>query len=219
MLLGHHFQGMFSSGKPIVQLAALMVVVCHIILGVPQHGCYWLFSMCYYIVQTTLFAAFGDNPFSAYFQAILSGLPQDLHAVIEKFNLEAKATVHAVCPKCHATYKPMYDDKMLILVYQERCNFCWYSSHCGELLIHPKNVQDICINVPIKTYITFDFKDWMSGLLACTGYEEKMDKAWDRMAQSPDGMLRDIFQSSVIQNFKGPDGATHFSHTGGEDVG
>jgi hypothetical protein len=59
----------------------------------------------------------------------------------------------------------------------------------------------------------------MSGLLARTGYEEKMDKAWDRMAQSPDGMLRDIFQGSIIRNFKGPDGATHFSHIGGEDAG
>ena len=219
LFLGHHFKGAFSTGKPIVQLAILMVVACHVILGVSRRGCHWLFSMCCYVVQTTLFAALGDNPISAYFQAILSGFPQDIRAATDKFNLDTKATVYAVCPKCHATYKPTYEGETLIPIYQERCNFCRYSSRCGELLICPRTVQNVRINVPIKTYIAFDFKDWLSGLLARTGYEEKMDKAWESMAQSPGGILRDIFQGSTIRDFKGPDGATHFSHAGGEDAG
>lgn len=219
LFLGHHFKGAFSTGKPIVQLAILMVVACHVILGVSRRGCHWLFSMCCYVVQTTLFAALGDNPISAYFQAILSGFPQDVRAATDKFNLDTKATVYAVCPKCHATYKPTYEGETLIPIYQERCNFRRYSSRCGELLIRPRTVQNVRINVPIKTYIAFDFKDWLSGLLARTGYEEKMDKAWESMAQSPGGILRDIFQGSTIRDFKGPDGATHFSHAGGEDAG
>ena len=219
LFLGHHFEGTFSMDKPIVQLATLMVIACHIILGVSRRGCHWLFSMCCYIVQTTLFAALRDNPFSAYFQAVLSGFPQDIRTATDKFNLDTKATVHAVCPKCHAMYKPTYEGETLIPIYQERCSFRRYSSRCGELLIHPRTVQNVRINVPIKTYITFDFKDWLSGLLARTGYEEKMDKAWERMAQSPGGILRDIFQGSTIRDFKGPDGATHFSHAGGEDAG
>ena len=59
----------------------------------------------------------------------------------------------------------------------------------------------------------------MAGLLSRPGCEEMLDKAWERMAPSPNGSLRDIFQGSTAREFKGPDGCTHFSVAGEKDAG
>lgn len=164
-----------------------------------------------------IFKLLGNTPMSAYFQAILHDFPRDVRTAVDQFHLEGKATVYAVCPKCDAMYASTYDGP--IVIYRERCNSHQYSSRCGELLVRPKSIQHLRINVPIKPYVVFDFKDWMAGLLARPGYEEKMDKAWDRMTLSPDGLSRDIFQGSTIREFKGPDKKTHFSLAGGEGAG
>jgi hypothetical protein len=175
--------------------------------------------MCRFIVQTTIYKALGDNPLTAYLQAVLSGIPLDIRNAIEVFELEGKSTIYAVCPKCHTTYAPDYVGQHSIPLYKERCTFRRYGSRCGELLVRPKTIQNIRVNVPIKPYVVFDFTDWMSGLLARPGYEEMMDGAWERMKPSADGTLKDIFQGSIIREFKGPDGKTHFSLSGGEGTG
>lgn len=195
-----------------------MIVVCHVILGFSRRGCYWLFSMTEFIIQTTYYKAIENTTLSPYFQAVLSGFPRDVRTATAKFNLEPKTTVYAVCPKCHTTYKPAYDGH--IAIYQERCNFRRYTSRCGELLVRPKTIRGFRVNVPIKTFISFDFKDWIASLLARPGYEEMMDGAWQRIAESPkDGRSADIFHGSTIRGFKGPDKRTHFSLSGGKDAG
>ncbi|KAF8874086.1 hypothetical protein BD779DRAFT_1397999, partial [Infundibulicybe gibba] len=61
--------------------------------------------------------------------------------------------------------------------------------------------------------------DWMAGLLSRPGFEKRMDDGWDRMQPAQDGTLSDIFQGSIVQNFKGPDKKTHFSLSGGDGTG
>ena len=56
----------------------------------------------------------------------------------------------------------------------------------------------------MKTFVSFDFKDWFAGLLSRPGYEEHMDCAWQSKA-SEDGVMRDIFDGEYVCNFKGPD--------------
>ena len=193
-----------------------MVVACHVILGLPRRGCIWLFSMAQYIIQAIVqFLYPHDLP--AYWQDLLSTFPRDVRTATTQFNLETKTTVYAVCPKCHCTYEPTYKDE--IPTYRERCNYHRHGSSCGELLVRPKMIQNYRIFVPIKTYIAFNFRDWMAGLLSRPGCEEMLDKAWERMTPPPDGSLGDIFQGSAIREFKGPDGQSHFSVAGGTDAG
>lgn len=184
-----------------------MVLVCHIILGFPRRGCHWLFSRVQYIVQTTLFKAVG-NMFPAYFQGILSDFLRDVRTALDKFNLDAKATIRAVCPKCQETYPPQCEGD--IPVYRERCNARHRGTRRGELLVRPKLVQGIFINVPIKPYVAFDVKDWVARLLSRKGFEEVMDKTWNKMNIPVDGKLEDILQGSVIRELEGRDGA-HFA--------
>lgn len=206
-----------DGARVIIQIVNFMIVACHVILGLSRRGCYWLFCMTHYLVQTVILKALGDNPLSAYFQGILSDFPRDIRTATANFHLESKATIYAACPKCHNTYKPTFEGA--IPVYQERCNFRRYGSRCGELVVRPKTIHGHRINVPIISYVAFDFKDWVASLLARPGYEEMMDGAWERMALSPDGKLTDIFQGSTIREFKGPDSRTHFSLAGGEGTG
>lgn len=199
-----------------MQLVTLMIVACHVILGLPRRGCYWLFSMSQFIIQTTLLKAVAGT-LPPYFQAILNDFPRDIRTATDQFNLEGKATVYAACCKCHATHRPTYEGS--ILTYPERCNARYYGSRCGELLVRPKRIHHSQVFVPIKSYIAFDFKDWLAAILSRPGYEELMDQAWQRMTPSPDGTLNDIFQGSIIRDFKGPDKRTHFSLAGEEGTG
>jgi hypothetical protein len=65
------------------------------------------------------------------------------------------------------------------------------------------------IQVPIKTFVSFDFKDWVVGLTSRPGFEEQMDSAW-KGATSPSDDMHDIFDSAFLRGFQGPDGK-HFS--------
>jgi len=108
---GPHFTNVFGRSKSIVQLVILMVVACHVILGLPRRGCVWLFSMAQYIIQATTQYLYHDD-LPAYWQDLLSTFPRDVRTATTLFHLEAKATVYAACPKCHCTYKPTYKDGM-----------------------------------------------------------------------------------------------------------
>jgi hypothetical protein len=57
------------------------------------------------------------------------------------------------------------------------------------------------LQVPIKTFITFDFKDCVVNLLSHPEYEDIMVAAW---TTTPGDNMCDIFDSEILQNFEGP---------------
>ncbi len=211
-----HFANVFDGVKPVLQLVILMVVACSIILGLPRRGSHWLF------LNESIYHPNRRNhncrkECTNLFVDLLSGFPRDVRRATEHFNVESKSTIYAACPRCHAIYPPEIVDG--ISTYRQRCNFTKYGTRCKELLIRPRRASDQQIFVPIKPFITFDMQDWMANLLSRRGYEEKMDEAWSRMQVPADGVLRDIFQGSLIRGFKGPDKRTHFSSSGGANAG
>ena len=186
-----------------------MVVAVHILLGLPRRGSHWLFSMVEYILEVSAQKLSTSSTLPLYFTELFKKFPRDIHTATAVFDLEPKATVYATCPKCHEIYQALLVDG--VLTYRERCNSHKFGSRCGQLLVRPKRISKRKIYVPVLPYISFDFKDWFLNLLSCTGNEEAMDKAWEQMDIPPDGHLNNIFQGSVICEFKGPDKQTHFS--------
>lgn len=172
--------------------------------------------MIAYVIQVIVERIYLPSPIPKYFIDMLKSFPRDIRAATSHFNLEGKATVHAACPNCHTTYEPTYDGA--IPVYQQRCNARKHGARCGELLVQPKTIRGHQIFVPIMPYVAFDFKDWVASLLSREGYERTMDGAWDGMEPDTDGILRGIFQGSVIRGLKGLDGK-HFSKSGGDNAG
>lgn len=192
-----------------------MVVAVHVLLGLPRRGSYWLFSMAEYILEVCSSKLTASLPPA--FDWMFKNFPRDVRAATAVFNLEPTATVYAACPGCHEIYKTRLVNG--VPTYQERCNSHRFGSRCGQLLVRPKKVSKRTIYVPILPFVSFDFKDWLSNLISRTGNEEAMDKAWDRMNVPADGHVNDIFQGSVIREFKGPDKRTHFSVYGPQDAG
>jgi hypothetical protein len=78
-------------------------------------------------------------------------------------------------------------------------------------LTHPRILAGIEFESPIKTFVSFDFKDWLAGLLSRPGYEDHMDAAWSHSSDSARiGTMNDIFDGDFLHTFQGVDG-NHFS--------
>ena len=208
---------MFGGAMAIIQLVTLMVAAVHVLLGLPRRSSHWLFSMVEYIFEVCSVKLSISGTLPPYFQEMFKNFPRDIRTATTVFDLEPEVTVYATCPKCHEIYQTHLVDG--VPTYQECCNSHKFGSRCGQLLVRPKRISKRTIYVPILSYVSFDFKDWFLNLLSRTGNEEAMDKAWERMDIPPDGHLNDVFQGSVIREFKGPDKQTHFSLSGPQDAG
>ncbi len=140
--------------------------------------------------------------------------------------MDSKCTIYAVCPnpQCHFTYKPVFHGDSPVAHYPTYCQYKRYkgSPRCNARITRPKrlevenNERQEKVEIPIKPFVSFDFKDWLGSLLSREGFEENMDAAWD--AARVDGVtqeMRDIFYGQILREFKGPDGL-HFSIGNGE---
>jgi hypothetical protein len=212
--LDHHFQLLLRGVDPVLQLSIFTVVACSIVLEVSARGCHFIFSMLQYIVQlcfTRANANLGPRE-----QKILADFPVDIRSATQRFRLDGKSTIFAVCPdpNCHRTYRPSFSDHSPIPSYPSLCNHKRFAggSKCGTRLLRPRQIAGVEILVPIKTFVAFDFKDWVANLVSRPGYEAMMDSAWCR-TQGDD--MRDVFDGQVLQNFKAADGK-HFSLGGDE---
>ena len=214
--LDHHHHRILKGADPMIQVSVFLVVALRVVLGVPRRGCSFLMAMLQYILQLALLRS--RSQLSPNEQKLLSDFPADPETATKHFHLDGKSIIYAVCPngKCHQTYRPTFEDDSPIPIYPKYCTHTEYQNDapCGERLTRPRCIKDIDIEVPIKTFVCFDFKDWFAGLLSRPGYEDHMDSAW-RPKASEDGNMRDIFDGEYVRNFKGPDGKS-FS-LGGEE--
>ena len=171
------------------------------VVGVPLRGCRFLMGMLQYILQLALLRS--KSQLSPNEQKMLSDFPVDSATATKHFHLDGKSIVNAVCPngKCHQIYRPTLKDDSPIPIYPKYCTRTEYhnGAPCGERLTRPRCVKDIDIEVPIKTFVHFDFKDWFAGLLSRPGYEEHMDSAWQSKA-SEDGVMHGDATLTTIPN-------------------
>jgi hypothetical protein len=190
-----------------IQVSVFLMVALRIVLNVPRRGCHFLLAMLQYILQLALMRT--RSQLSQYDQKLLSDFPTDPDTGVKHFRLEGKSIIYAVCPngKCHQTYRPTFEGNSPIPIYPKYCTHkeYWSGDRCGERLTRPQCIKDIDIEVPVKTFVSFDFKDWFAGLLSRRGYEERMDSAWQLKA-SEDSIMHDVFDGEYVRNFKGPDG-------------
>src|ERR1700678_1144345 len=213
--LEHHFQPLLAGVDPIIQVSLFMVVSLHVILNTTRRGSYFMLGILGYIIKMR-FARINPH-LSQHDRKVLSDLPRDPDNVEKKFNLEAKAVIYAVCPneRCHKTHKPSFSDGLPIPIYRQYCNHARFpgGNKCGEQLTRPHLINGTPVEVPIKTFLSFDFKDWVASLLLRPGFKDRMDAAWETV--DTQAVMRDIFQGEYLRNFKGHDGL-HFSKGGHE---
>lgn len=178
----------------------------HIVLNVSHRGCHFLLAMIQYIVHLSL--ARKDAKLSMRDEKLLADFPSDPGTATAKFHLDGKSTILAVCPngKCHKTYDPTFIGDSPIPIYPKHCTHKQYlnGNKCGERLTRPRSIRGVDVDIPIKRFVSFNFKDWVAGILSRPGYEDYMDAAWDEHPK--DETMEDIFHGDYLRNFKGPDG-------------
>ncbi|KDR67602.1 hypothetical protein GALMADRAFT_79680, partial [Galerina marginata CBS 339.88] len=70
------------------------------------------------------------------------------------------------------------------------------------------------IQVPIKTFVSFCFKDWLARMATRPGFEEKSANVWKRKSGTEE--MHDVVDGEYLRNFKGPDGKLFSDATSGE---
>ena len=216
--LAHHFKPILEGVDPVLQVMLFMVTTCHVLLGISHRGCTFLLNMVQYVLHLALFRV---GLLSQEDEKLLSNIPSDPRAAKKAFSLPSKNTTFAVCPNsnCHFNYKPSFKDGSPIPTYPKICSHREFpgGQKCGTTLLKPRVgprcVQGQTVEIPIKPFIAFSFKDWLGGILARSGFEEKMDKVWKDWKKGSE--MKDIFDGEILQNFTGPDGQ-HFSDGGNE---
>ena len=193
------------------------VVALQIVSKAARSTCHFVFEMIGFILRLALLGS--GSQISPQTAKLLYDLPVDPQTATNKFKLDGKSTIFAVCPKpdCHRTYKPKYQDSCPIGEYPSHCTHKRFptASACGTALTRPRIVKDVEIQTPIKPFVYFDFKDWVAGLVSRPGYEDRMDDAWTRPDSGPE--MNDIFDGDFLQDFIGPDGKTRYGE--GKDEG
>ena len=83
---------------------------------------------------------------------------------------------------------------------------------CGTCLTRPWTIGDVEIQLPIKAFVAFSFREYLAKLLARPGFEARMDASWTKI--SNDGEMHDIFDGEFLREFKYK--GKHFSQGDGE---
>ena len=140
-------------------------------------------------------------------EEFVSNIPTDPNSALKKFALDGKEIIYAVCPnaKCHKTYPPSFHMDSPIPMYPKYCTYKEIPGgpECGARLTRSRAFMDANIDIPIKRFVSFSFKDFVSGLLSRPGFEDHMDSP---RTYSDGEDMRDIFDGQFLQDFKLPDG-------------
>jgi len=189
-----------------------LVVTLVAVLQLSRRGSKFVLSVTAYLIYLG-FMLF-EGPLSPANQKTLSDIPKDPDTITKHFHLDNECTIFAVCPKrtCHRTYRPTLGSSHPD--YPMHCSHREYAGGpvCGTRLTRPRTFKDVEIQVPIKTFVSFSFKEYLAKLLARPGLEEKMDAAWNSVSE--DGEMRDVFDGEFLCTFQY--GGKHFSQGGSE---
>ncbi|PPR03093.1 hypothetical protein CVT26_004612 [Gymnopilus dilepis] len=163
--------------------------------------------MLKYIIQLVLVR--NNTSLTASDVRLLSDLPADPDSAVRKLRLSGHETIHAVCPnsKCHKIYAPTFKGQSPIAFYPSHCTHKHFASgpECRTRLTRPRIYGKTEIEVPIKCFVSFSFKDFVASLTCRPGFEDMMDNC----SSSQDGIMRDISDGCfLLQSFKGLDGAS-----------
>ncbi|KAF7342502.1 hypothetical protein MVEN_01840000 [Mycena venus] len=140
--------------------------------------------------------------------AILNGIPSDVRTATRRLDIDPETTTFACCPKCYALYDVPPDGQS---PKTPKCTRVEFSGDrgCGRNLFHTKAGH----YVPTRQYVYQDLKLWLKRLYSRPDIEEMLDRHIDVETEVVE--MKDIWDGSVLRNFKGTDGK-HFLDGNGE---
>ena len=219
-LQARFYEPIWQTTDPIIQLIMFMIVTLTAVLRLSRRGSKFVLSITAYLLFLSFMLVEGPatrdtNPLSPRKQKTLFDIPNDPDTIIKHFHLNNEYTIYAVCPKrkCHRTYKPITSHGSLAPEYPMHCTHREFEgdSVCGARLTRPRTIGgDIEIQVPIKTFVAFSFKEYLAKLLA--RFEASMDASWAKVSVNEE--MFDVFDGEFLREFKFK--GKHFSQGDGE---
>lgn len=197
--LARHYNPVLENANPVLQVAFFMILTCQVILGVSRRGCNFLLNTLQYVIHLTLIRR--GPLLSLHNQKLMSDIPRDFRLAEQHFPLDSQHTIYAVCPDlhCHATYKPTFQEGSPIPLFESHCTYRQFEGgkKCGTRFLRPRHIGSQVVEVLIKPFIAYCFKDWMASLLSRPGFERKMDRAWDSRSDAS-AEMKDIFDGEML---------------------
>ncbi|OBZ66279.1 hypothetical protein A0H81_13832 [Grifola frondosa] len=182
----------------IIQASYILVLLLHLVYGLPRRASRLLLVGLRCIIQLTLKWAHGDLlPPDRH---LLSRMCRDPQTLITAFNLEPSVKSYICCPECYA----LYDD------HSSTPTNCTYlatptSVPCNAKLWRNRNLLSTASRSPVRKYLHQSLKQWVGRLLSRPDISDYLDKPLEDVC----GSMKDIFDGEVLRSFLGPDGK-HF---------
>ncbi|PPR01782.1 hypothetical protein CVT26_013175, partial [Gymnopilus dilepis] len=179
-----HNTGILEDADPIIQLVVFTMVV----------------------LQFSLLRS--GRSLSIHDQKLLADFPKDPDSATKQLKLDSNHTIYSVCPKvkCQTLYAPKFMHGSDIPQYPKYCNCIGLNGKpCGTRLTRPRRFNRHEVDVPVKRFVSFSFRDFVGSLTSRPGLEEKMDASWQAI-HCASTTLEDVFDGNFLRHFKGPDG-------------
>jgi hypothetical protein len=205
--------------QPITQVFIFLGVVCRIFLGASRAWGNFIMSIAGYGLRLALLS----GPTSEADKIICDQVPTTIDSALSHFNLQGKTITYAVCPTCHATYKPEVKPGTQTGLYPELCSnriLPETGGHnepfvCDTLLIENGNRSK-----PVKMFLYYSFHDYLASLLSrpdLEGYiDAYCDNFMDALPHPPPLLTTDISEAEFLKGFRGSDGEKIFLDRGNE---
>ena len=181
------------------------MVALQVVLHLSRRGCHFLLSMLRYIIQLSM--THNRLKISPHNEEFVANIPSDPESASKKFALDGKETIFAVCPnvRCHKTYGPSFHESSPLPMYPKYCTYKEFHDglECRTRLTRSCAFGTVSVEVPIKRFVSFNFRDFVAKILSRPGFEDNMDGPGTCDAQ---GSIRDIFDGQFLRDFDGPDG-------------
>ena len=160
-------------------------------------------------------------------EEILKQMPQVIHNLLSKFDLESRTVIYAICPTCECTLEPQFPNGPDSPTYPSTYTNVPYpgTGVCGQQLLHGtidhnNSDNELKSRKPIKPFVYHHFHNYLANLLSRKDLELMMDKSCDNVMsminQEPSEFARDIWDAEFVSSFKGPNSHRLFVDRGNE---
>ena len=182
----------------------ILVTVMHIVSGLSLRDC----DLLLFSLRLLIDLMVGDfHTAKGQGKYLSKSVPKDARTVVRRLALEPSFKSFICCPECSSCYP---DSGPNSLGY---CSWKHVSTdsptqapetcQCGCPLRKTRNVRSHEYGIPIRRFLYHDFNEWLGEMLCRHGMEDMMDRDF---SQSPDGIMRDIWDAPGLYKMSGPDG-------------
>ena len=172
MTCTHHLSGYIYETPEekldtIAQMMMMLGIVCNVIMGLSTNPCNFIIGVVTVIVKMAMATWLSKGPdgrevYDTNQRNILDQLPTSMYTALNRFNLNGRTTMYAMCPTCNCCWKPFYDRAAATPKYPTECTNCipgpsGLSACCTELLVEWNGYLR-----PIKPFLLASFSDYLA---------------------------------------------------------